>query len=307
MAPQLAWIGLGNMGRGMCKNLVEKGNLDKPLIIYNRTKNRADDLAAKIGTDKAKIVDNVADAVKNSDIIFICLGDDDAVNTTVSTILSQDVTNKLIVDCSTVHPDTTNALESQITSKGAEFVGMPVFGAPAMADSGNLICVIAGKKSSAEKVKPYTKGVMSRADIDFFDQPAGNATLLKVIGNTFILNMVEVLSEGHVLAEKTGLGTANLHSWIETMFPGPYAAYSSRMLVGDYYQREEPLFHVDLARKDARHALNLAEKNGVYTPGLKVAEGNLGKVKEHLGDKGDIPSIYGAVRKESGLRFENKD
>jgi 3-hydroxyisobutyrate dehydrogenase-like beta-hydroxyacid dehydrogenase len=182
-----------------------------------------------------------------------------------------------------------------------------VFGAPAMADAGSLVCVLAGSASSVAKVKPYTKGVMGRADIDYSDQPAGRATLLKVIGNTFILNMCEVLSEGHVLAEKTGLGTDNLHTFIETMFPGPYTAYSGRMLAGDYYQRDEPLFHVDLARKDARHALALAKSSGANMPALNVAEQHLAKVKEHLGDKGDIPSIYGAVRAESGLKFENKN
>jgi 3-hydroxyisobutyrate dehydrogenase-like beta-hydroxyacid dehydrogenase len=175
-----------------------------------------------------------------------------------------------------------------------------------MADAGTLVCVTAGAKSSVEKVKPYTDGVMGRATIDFSDQPAGNATLLKVIGNTFILNMVEVLSEGHTLAEKTGLGTSNLHNFISTMFPGPYTAYSQRMLDGDYYQREEPLFHVDLARKDARHAKDLAKRSGTNMPALQVADAHLVKVKEHLGERGDIPSIYGAVRQESGLKFENK-
>jgi len=176
-----------------------------------------------------------------------------------------------------------------------------------MADAGSLVCVLAGAASSVARVKPYTKGVMGRADFDYSDQPAGRATLLKVIGNTFILNMCEVLSEGHVLAEKTGLGTENLHTFIETMFPGPYTAYSSRMLAGDYYKREEPLFHVDLARKDARHALALAKSSGASVPALNVAEQHLVKVKEHLGDRGDIPSIYGVVREESGLKFENKD
>lgn len=174
-----------------------------------------------------------------------------------------------------------------------------------MADAGSLICVLAGPSSSISKVQPYTKGVMGRADILYADQPSGTSTLLKIIGNTFILNMVEVLSEGHVLAEKTGLGPQNLHTWIEAMFPGPYAAYSARMLAGDYYKREEPLFHVDLARKDARHALDLAAKTGSSVPALQVAERHLGKVKERLGGRGDIPSIYGAVREESGLGFEN--
>jgi 3-hydroxyisobutyrate dehydrogenase-like beta-hydroxyacid dehydrogenase len=109
----------------MCKNLVEKGNLDKPLILYNRTKKRSDDLAAALGTDKTKVVDSIDDAVKSADIIFMCLGDDAAVNSTVDVILEQQVEGKLIVDASTVHPDTTNALEKRVTAKGAGFVGMP--------------------------------------------------------------------------------------------------------------------------------------------------------------------------------------
>lgn len=289
----------------MCANLVSKGNLDKPLILYNRTKKRSDDLAAKIGTDKTKVVSTIAAVIKDSDIILMCLGDDAAVTSTVDTILQDDVHGKTIVDCSTVHPDTTNALEQRITSAGGSFVGMPVFGAPAMADAGSLVCVVAGQASAVQKVTPYTDGVMGRATIDFSGQPAGNATLLKVIGNTFILNMVNQLSEGHVLAEKSGLGVENLHNFIGTMFPGPYAAYSQRMLEGDYYKREEPLFHIDLARKDARHAKALADQSGCSVKGLDVARGRLDEVKEYLGDKGDIPSVYGAVRKESGLEFEN--
>lgn len=204
----------------MCANLVSKGNLDKPLILYNRTQKRSDDLCSKLGSSKTKVAPTIPEAVQNSDIVFICVGDDAAVNSTVDTILSLDVKGKTIVDCSTVHPDTTNALESRISAAGAEFVGMPVFGAPAMADAGSLVCVTAGKADAVKKVLPYTDGVMGRATIDFSDQPAGNSTLLKVIGNTFILNMVNQLSEGHVLAEKSGLGVENLHNFISTMFPG---------------------------------------------------------------------------------------
>ena len=111
-----------------------------------------------------------------------------------------------------------------------------------MADSGQLVCVLAGPSPNVEKIKPYCKGVMGRANIDFSDQPVGKATLLKIIGNTFILNMVEALSEGHTLAEKSGLGTQQMHSFIETMFPGPYTAYSGRLMSGDYYKRAEVRF-----------------------------------------------------------------
>jgi 3-hydroxyisobutyrate dehydrogenase-like beta-hydroxyacid dehydrogenase len=289
----------------MCKNLEEKGNLDKPLIIFNRTKQRAEDLSKKLAPGKSTVASSIGEAVTPADIIFTCVGDDNAINATIDEALSGSVKGKLFVDCSTVHPDTSEGLARKITAAGAEFVACPVFGAPAMADAGQLVCVLAGPKEAVEKVKPYTKGVMGRAIVDFSGQNVGKATLLKVIGNTFILNMVETLSEGHVLAEKSGLGNENLHQFIETMFPGPYAAYSTRMMSGDYYKREDPLFAVDLARKDAGHAMALAKVAGSRLKDVEVADSHLAEVKEHMGARGDISSIYGAVRKEGGLKFEN--
>lgn len=289
----------------MCKNLVQKGDLDKPLIIFNRTTKRAEDLSKSLGAGKSTVASSISEAVSQSDIIFTCVGDDKAINATIDEALKGSVKGKLFVDCSTVHPDTTEALAKNITAAGAEFVASPVFGAPAMADAGQLVCVLAGSKEAVEKVKPYCKGVMGRAIVDFSGQNVGKATLLKVIGNTFILNMVETLSEGHVLAEKSGLGNDNLHQFIETMFPGPYTAYSTRMMSGDYYKREEPLFAVDLARKDAGHAMALAKAAGARLKDVEVADSHLADVKVHMGARGDISSIYGAVRKEGGLKFEN--
>jgi len=289
----------------MCKNLVEKGQLDKPLIIFNRTEKRATDLSKSLPSGKSTVASSIEYAISKSDIIFTCVGDDAAINETIDTALKGNAKGKLFVDCSTVHPDTTEGLAAKITAHGAEFVACPVFGAPAMADNGQLVCILAGPKESVEKVKPYTKGVIGRAIVDFGGQPVGKATLLKVIGNTFVLNMVETLSEGHVLAEKSGLGSDNLHQFIETMFPGPYTAYSTRMLSGDYYKREEPLFAVDLARKDARHAMALAKAAGTRLKDVEVADAHLEQVKKHRGEKGDIASIYGAVRQEAGLKFEN--
>jgi len=290
----------------MVKNLAEKGNLSQPLIIYNRTQKRADDLCTSLDS-KVKVVSTIAEAVKPSDIIFTCVGDDAAMTDTINAALAAGVAKgKLFVDCSTIHPDTTNAISKQITTAGGHFVAMPVFGAPAMADNGQLVCVMAGPASDIEKVKPLTTGVMGRAIIDLSDQEPGKATLLKVIGNTFIINMVETLAEGLVLSEKTGLGPDNLHKFIETMFPGPYTAYSTRMRSGDYYKREEPLFAVDLARKDAGHAMKLAEEAGCRMKNVEVGDEHFKAVKDHMGERGDISSIYGAVRKEGGLKFENE-
>jgi 3-hydroxyisobutyrate dehydrogenase-like beta-hydroxyacid dehydrogenase len=301
--PQLAWIGLGNMGRGMCANLVSKGNLSKPLIIHNRTTSKAETLSSKIG--HSTVSQSLTDAVSKSDIIFFCLGDDAAVQANIDEALKTDVKGKIFVDCSTIHPDTTASITKSIEAKNASFVACPVFGAPAMADAGQLVCVLAGPASAIDKVKPYCAGVMGRANIDYSGQPQSKATLLKIIGNTFILSMVETLSEGHVVAEKSGLGVNELHSFIETMFPGPYTAYSNRLKSGDYWKREEPLFAAKLARKDARHAQAIAQSSGVTMRNVELADGYLAKVVEEKGDQGDIAGIYGAKRMEAGLPFDN--
>jgi 3-hydroxyisobutyrate dehydrogenase-like beta-hydroxyacid dehydrogenase len=289
----------------MCKNIVEKGDLEKPLIIFNRTNKRTFDLMQKLPSGKSTVASNIEEAVSKSDIIFTCVSDDVAINETIGSALKGNVIGKLFIDCSTVHPDTTSALAKKITGRGAEFVACPVFGGPAMADSGQLICILAGPKASAEKVKPYTNGVMGRAVIDFSGQPCEKAATLKIIGNTMILNMMESLSEANVLAEKSGLGSDNLSKYVEVMFPGPYPSSLSRMISGEYYKREEPLFSVDLARKDARHAMDLAKAFGAQIKSVEVADTHLVAVKEYMGERGDIAGIYGAVRQEAGLKFEN--
>ena len=264
------------------------------------------ELQEKLPAGTTEVVDSIADGVAKADIIFTILSKDDVVEAAANEILNaDDVTGKLIVECSTIHPSTTTRLAKAFTDRGAEFIAAPVFGAPAMADAGQLIGVLAGPKASVQRARPYFKGVMARAEIDMSDEPYEKALQLKLIGNSFILNMVEQLAEGHVLAEKSGLGTKYLHQWIESLFPGPYTAYSTRMLSGDYHQREYPLFAVDLARKDAGHAMSLASASGTRLKNLEVADAHLAQVKEHAGEMGDIAGIYGAVRKEAGLPYEN--
>lgn len=305
--PRLAWIGLGNMGNGMVKNIAEKGTYAAPMHIHNRTLSKAETLCSSLEPGKTKVASSIADCVDNADIVLICVADDASVENTINEALkSPSAKGTLIVDCSTIHPDTTNRMQQTVEAAGAHFVACPVFGAPAMAQSGQLITVLAGPRAHVDRVRPFCKDVMARAEVDFSDQPAGAATRLKIVGNTFILHMIESLSEGHVLAEKSGLGVDNLHAFIEQMFPGPYTAYSNRLRSGDYYTREYPAFTAKLARKDYRHAKALADSAGVQMKGLDVAGRHLQDVVDYADDKGDIAGIYGAVRRESGLEFENQ-
>ncbi|KAI3332306.1 6-phosphogluconate dehydrogenase [Xylariaceae sp. AK1471] len=291
----------------MCKNLVEKGKLDEPLILYNRTKKRAEDLAATLPAGKTEVVDSVAEGVEKADIIFTIVSNDAAVKEAVDTILqSGDVKGKLIVDCSTIHPDTTKQVAEDVLAKGAEFIASPVFGAPAAAEAGALIFVPAGPKSAIDKLRPYTIGVMGRAEIPFDDKPYESSLKLKLVGNTFILNMVTILGEGLTLGERTGIGAEPVKQFVDLLYGGVYSGYAERMVKGTYWKMEEPLFSADNARKDAGHAMKLAKDTGVELRLAQQSDEYLKILSDHAGgSKGDIAGIYGAVRKQSGLKFEN--
>lgn len=74
--------------------------------------------------------------------------------------------------------------------------------------------------------------------IDLSGEEAGQASLLKLMGNVLIMTTMEQVAEVNVFAEKCGLGTQNMNKLISQMFPAPpHAIYNQKMLSGDYYQK----------------------------------------------------------------------
>lgn len=251
----------------MVQNIVEKGPQTTPLAVYNRTISKAQSFVSSLPANKATVASSLPEAVASATLIFTCVGDDPALDQIFASILEAkdpDLSGKIFVDCSTVHPDTSRKTQSALAGRGAAFVACPVFGAPNMAIAGQLVVVPAGSAEAIERARPFLDGVTARATLPLTgNEDVGRASLMKVLGNTFILNMVEALAEGVVAAEKTGLGAEMYEQWVATMFPGAFAKYAERMTSGDYHKREEPLFAVDLARKDLRHATNLAGGSGI--------------------------------------------
>lgn len=296
----------------MSANIAQKGP-QSSLTLYNRTTSRAEQHASTI-SGKATVSKTLREAVISSDLIFICVGDDSALESIINTILEDKdltLTNKTFVDCSTVHPETSRKAEKTFSAVGAGFVACPVFGAPNMADAGQMIVVPAGKQEYIRQAAPFFEGVTAKASIDLSngtnsDIDVGQASTLKLLGNTFILNTVGVLAESLVAAESTGLGVGPLKQWLDLFAPGPFANYAARMMSGDYYKREEPLFAVDLARKDLRHASSLAREGGQRMRNVEVTDGFLEDVKTEMGVKGDIAGVYGAARKAAGMEFKNE-
>ena len=107
----------------MCKNLVEKGDFERPLLLYNRTASRAKELSSRIG--HSVVADSIEEAVSRAEIIFSCLTDAKAVSEIFARILVQKVGGKLFVECSTTQSEHTNELARKVEEAGAHFVAMP--------------------------------------------------------------------------------------------------------------------------------------------------------------------------------------
>jgi 3-hydroxyisobutyrate dehydrogenase-like beta-hydroxyacid dehydrogenase len=225
----------------MATNLATKGAYAAPLLVHNRTNSVATELASSLGSDRVTAVSSPAEAIAPADIIFVILSNDAVVQSSFESFLATPggVAGKLFVECSTIAPATTARVAERTRAAGAAFVAMPVFGAPAMAEAGSLLCVPAGAPEDVALVRQFTTGVLGRGIVDLSGKPPEHASRLKVVGNTMIGHLMTSLAEAHVLAEACGLGQPLFHEFVEKQFPGPAVPYSKRLVDGDYYQREK--------------------------------------------------------------------
>jgi len=295
---------MGMIGQGITKNLVEKGDFERPLVLYNRTQSRAEEQSAKIGS--SVVAKSLSEVIATSDIIWSCIQDEDAVMEIFEKLLGLDLHGKLFLESSTVPYKATDVLAQRVIKAGAEFVSMPVFGEPSVAYSGNLICVPAGAPASVARVKPFLEGIVGKAIIDLSGESPGKAALLKMIGNVMIVSTMETIAEVNVLAEKAGVGSHYVQELIGGYYKVAPPLYSRAMCTGAYYQKE-PMVEVAKALKLGSKVLELANSMAVPLKGYQVGIEHMAVAQAQGGTDCDITSIYGAVRLESGLSFQNQD
>lgn len=196
-------------------------------------------------------------------------------------------------------------MAAKIGQAGGQFVAAPVFGASPMAEAGKLIFVTAGPEAATTKIAPYLKGVMGRSVIPMGTE-VSKSSLLKIAGNICVVSFMEVISEAHVFAEKTGLGSAILETMIGDMFGPVLESYSKRLTTGAYAPEANGKagFDVSLAIKDARHALKCAETAGARLQVSEVALENMTTATTlQKGRPLDSSSMYGTIRHDAGLDF----
>ncbi|KAJ6441529.1 6-phosphogluconate dehydrogenase family protein [Purpureocillium lavendulum] len=302
--PRVSWLGLGNIGQAVCKNLANYGTTNGPVVVWNRTHQKAADLAAE--SERFAAVADLTDAVSSTDIVCLCLIDDAAVAEVLETVTREtDVKGKLFVDFSTVHPDTAAAQADTLKSHGAEYLASPIFGGVPLAIERLITIVLAGSSQAIDKFAPFTDGVICKSTIVLADEPCRQASLLKLIGNFIRFSTIEVLCEASVLSEKLGMGQETLCKFVEALIPGPAAGQLRMLNSGSYHREPKPMIPISMAVKENAHLNDLAQRNGVKLKTLETVTHHTNNVTANRGPDANLLAIYGSIREESGLPFEN--
>lgn len=123
--------------------------------------------------------------------------------------------------------------------------------------------------------------------------------------NIFVIGFQELIAEGLVFAEKTGLGTQQMEDFIGDMFGPVLQSYSKRMTTGAWAPPldKPPGFAISLAVKDVGHAVSLGNQHGTQIPTLETALSRMNAAREYAGETLDSSALYGIARQDADLQF----
>ena len=288
------FIGLGNMGWPMARNILKAGHR---LKVYNRTRSRAEELA-KSG---AQVAGTLAEACASS-VVMTMLSDDRAIEECVFSaggILNALPANGVHVGLSTISTDLSRRLAEAHRARGQSFVAAPVFGRPEAAEGARLLVVAAGPAEALQRCRPLLEALGRKLFVIGPDPPAANT--VKLAGNFLIASMLETLSEAFALVRKSGVDPAQFLEIINgSLFQSPMYENYGKLIVEE---RFEPAgFRVRLGLKDIGLVLRAAEATAVPLPVASVVRDHLlGAVARGQGDM-DWSSLAKVAAENAGLK-----
>jgi len=254
---KIAYLGLGIMGQGMAANLVKAGY---PVTVWNRTAARCEPLAAQGATQAS----SVAEAVAGADVVMYCVSDDAAVEALVfgeGGVLAGVKAGQIVVDLTTIHPDTTRQEAAAYAEKGVRFLDAPVFGSKNEAANGGLWIVVGGDRDLFEQVKPILE-ILS--ETTHYMGGTAMGTSMKLVGNLVVASQLEALGEAMSLATKAGLDPEDVLGVLHvTDFKSPIFDGVGQMLINRDFTTH---FSLKLMLKDANLIARFAQDLNVPVP-----------------------------------------
>jgi len=246
---RIGFIGLGNMGHPMAKNLEKAGF---PLFIYNRTASKTLDF-----DEETTVCQSIESLVGQTDIIISMLTNDSAVKAVYDVVLKENIANKLFVDMSTISPETSLYLSREIKEKQADMIDAPVAGSTKPAADGTLIIMAGGNDTAIERAMPYLSK-MGKLVKHLGANGKGLAAKLAI--NYFLSMIYQGLAETILFSDKLGIKRKDMLEIINQSASGSGATQiKTPALIEENFS---PAFALDLMLKDVR----LAKEAGATFP-----------------------------------------
>ena len=282
MTKAIGFIGLGVMGFHMAGHLSKHNQI----AVFNRTKKKSEIWSAKYN---GKICNSPADLAKISDVIILCVGNDDDVRDIVTGyqgLLENIKPGSIIVDHTTTSAKLAKEIYELLDSNDIFYIDAPVSGGEVGAQSGMLSIMAGGNKDAYDQIKsilePYTKLIK-------YMGLSGSGQYTKMVNQICIAGLIQALAEGINFSEKVGLDTKSV---LEVVSNG--AAQSWQMdnrwltMLDDNYDHG---FAVDLMRKDLEIVLDEANINNINIEITKLINEFYKDIQKAGGGKWDTSSL----------------
>jgi 3-hydroxyisobutyrate dehydrogenase-like beta-hydroxyacid dehydrogenase len=259
---RVGFIGLGNMGRGMVRNLLKSGHT---VTVYNRTRSRAGELAAE-----GAIAADISGEACRGDAVITMLADDPAIeevalgNGGVISALSPETVH---ICMSTISVKLSEHLTEAHSKAGRAFMAAPVFGRPEAAAAAKLFIVAAGCDEHIHKCMPLFDAMGQRTFI--VGENPHEANVVKLSGNFLAASVIESLGEAFALIRKYGIDQERfLEVLTNSIFSSPVYKTYGEIIAQERYKPAG--FKLPLGLKDMRLALLAAEEAKTPMPTLSL-------------------------------------
>lgn len=258
MKERIGFIGVGLMGYGMAKNIVEKG---WPLtVLAHRNREPVEDLKSR-GADEAASARELAE---KSDIVLICVTGSPQVEAVINGPdgLASAGKSLLICDCSTSEPSSTMKLAAELAPKGITLIDAPLSRTPKDAAEGTLDVMVGGDPAAVERAWPVLEAFSQRI---VKTGPVGTGHTMKLLNNFVSMGYGAIYAEALALGAKAGISAEVFDSVIRggRMDCGFYQTFFKYVLERD---REAHKFTLANALKDTTYLAAFANAAGVANP-----------------------------------------
>ncbi|GAL09590.1 2-hydroxy-3-oxopropionate reductase [Vibrio astriarenae] len=289
---KVTFLGLGVMGYPMAGHLTKAGF---DVTVFNRTQQKAQTWAEQYS---GRASETVGDAVAGADVVLLCVGNDDDVRSMTTSeggALEFMKEGAIFVDHTTTSASLAEELSVAAQARGIRFMDAPVSGGQAGAQNGVLTIMCGGEQALFDDLQPvfeaYGKSSVLMGSV-------GQGQRAKMVNQICIGGVLSGLSEGLLLAEKSGLDIATVVDCLKHGAAGSWQMENRGVTMSE--DKFDFGFAIDWMIKDLGFCLDEAQRQGLKLPLTEKVIEQYRDLSQQGDNRMDTSALIRALRKEQG-------